>query len=107
MATPNVEDVSLDALGAPMRDLVDRMRAGNVKVLREKDGTARALVIDYETFEKLTHQDAYASPFTVDEVIQALESMREGTISQEEGRRQDQELLESVRRRAAEAQTSR
>jgi hypothetical protein len=105
MATPIVEDVSIDALGAPMRELVDGMHGGSVKLLREKDGTPRAVVIDAETYDQLLHpQDTAPSAFSVDEVIGALESLREGAISEEEGRRLSQERLERVRRRAAEAQ---
>jgi hypothetical protein len=108
MATPIVEDVSIDALGAPMRQLVDGMHSGSVKLLREKDGTARAVVIDAEMFDKLTHPGDYTSPFTVDDVLEALRSIEaHGLISEEEGRRHDQELLESVQRRAAEAQANR
>ncbi|KXV03175.1 hypothetical protein CR51_18420 [Caballeronia megalochromosomata] len=82
------------------------MHARNVKVLREKDGTPRAVVLDVETYQQLVHPQAdFLSPFSVDDVIAALESMRDGTISEKEGRRQDRELLDSVRRQAAEAKT--
>jgi PHD/YefM family antitoxin component YafN of YafNO toxin-antitoxin module len=99
-----MEDVSIDTLGAPMRDLVDGMHNGNVKVLREKDGTPRAVVIDAEMFEKLAHQEAYTSPFTVDDVIAGLESIRDhGTVSEEEVRRSSEARMERLRKRSAEA----
>lgn len=91
-----------------MRDLVDGMHTGSVKVLRDSDGTPRAVVIDAEMFEKLTHREAYTSPFTVDDVLEALRSIEtHGLISEQENRRLSDERMERVRRRAAEALSNR
>jgi len=74
------------------------MHAGNVKVVGEKDGTPRAVVLDVKTYRPLVHPRAdLPSPFSVDDVIQALDSMRDPTISEEEGRRQDREPLDSAK----------
>ena len=75
MAIPTEEDVFIDTLGAPMRDLIDGLHAGYVKVLIEKDGTPHAFVIDAETYDQLVHLQAdVASPSSVDDVIHAPES---------------------------------
>ena len=97
MTNTTQEEAFIGTLGAPTRHLVDGMHAGNVEVVREKEGTSRAVVLDGKAYQQLVHPRAdLPSPFSVDDVIQALDSMRDRTISEKEGRRQDRELLDSA-----------
>ncbi|KXV03177.1 hypothetical protein CR51_18435 [Caballeronia megalochromosomata] len=75
MENTNVDEVYIDTLGAPMRDLIDGLHAGYAKVLRETDGNAARSGGDSETYEQLVHpQTDLLGPFSVDDFIQALES---------------------------------
>lgn len=97
MTNTTQEEVFIGTLGAPTRHLVDGMHAGSVKAVREKGGTLRAVVLDVKTYQQLVHPRAdLPLPFSLDDVIQALDSMRDRTISEEESRRQDRELLDSA-----------
>ena len=75
MKIPKEDDVFIDTLCATLRDLIDGLQAGQAKVLLEKDGTPRAVVLDAETYELLVHpQTDLRAPFSLDDVIQVLES---------------------------------
>ncbi|WP_321801560.1 hypothetical protein [Caballeronia sp. J97] len=97
MTNTTQEEVFIGTLGARTLRLVDGMHAGNVKAVWEKDGTLGAVVLDVKTYQQFVHPRAdNPSPFSVDDVIQALDSMRDRIISEEESRRQDRQLLDSA-----------
>lgn len=87
MIVPDKEDALIDTLGALRREMVDGPGSDSVKVLRDKDGTPRAFVIDAERYAQLVRpQTNGASLFSVGDVIPPLESTGEGTAAEDKGR---------------------
>ena len=101
--TVRPEDVvPIAEAGARLRELVDDATRGKNTILMDENEMKVAVIVDVHRLQQLEQlESGVSSPFTVDDVLEALRSIEtHGLISEEEGRRHDQELLESMQRRA-------